>query len=127
MSLALLQALKEGVVAVERPLSVRDDLDLLSRAEEMSWDVMILLLNNIVYCGGSRSDKGITESALQLLENLRKRFARPIIAFYGHKSTVDTKDYVNAGAMICFQLPFKIADVVEALHHAAGSERQGRR
>jgi hypothetical protein len=126
MTHMLLKAMQEGVVVVERPLRVRDDLELLSLAESMSWDVLILLLNNIVYTDGERSAAGITNSALRFLHTFKKRFSKPVIAFYGHQSTVLSHEYVKAGALVCLQLAgCKIADFVDAIHLAARNTGQG--
>jgi len=90
--------------------------ELLELTENGTFDIFILILNNIVFTGGSRIEK-----ALQLVTHLRETYQKPIIALAGWPDDPSLAEKAKlAGANFFFRMPFKPKDFMEAIKKCLG-------
>jgi len=128
LSLVVLKALGEGYSFVERSIDVATDEMLVEAAASTKWDMALVLLNNLSYKGGRRTAEGITVSSINFLHYFTNRFSGPVIAFYGHASTMPSVAYQIAGAFVALPLPCTPEDVWAAfLEVARFVSRNGQR
>lgn len=99
-----------------RSLSSPHEKDLLKAAEDGSFDMFILLLNNIIYNSHRSREEDLREGAFDLVSYMKTRYKKPVIALYGYPDDPDYADKVrSAGADFVFRMPFKAENFLDAI------------
>jgi hypothetical protein len=89
--------------------------DLLEMAKDGSFDIFILVLNNIIYHNYRTLDEQVREGAFHLVSYLHSTYKQPIIALYGYPDDPAHQKKVKlAGADFVFNMPFKLEPFLEA-------------
>jgi hypothetical protein len=90
--------------------------DLLKAAEAGSFDMFVLLLNNIIYHSDKPRAEALNDKPFELVSYLKITYEKPVIALYGYP---DDPNYANkvrmAGADFVFRLPFQLKAFQEAI------------
>ena len=90
--------------------------ELLEFARSGSFDLFILILNNIVFPSGNISFENRIRKSLQLVAHLKNQYQKPVIALAGwpHDSSLTKKAHL-AGANFFLPLPFKPENFMEVI------------
>jgi CheY-like chemotaxis protein len=90
--------------------------ELLEFTENGTFDIFILILNNIIFPSGNFPDENCIKKALQFVTHLRETYQRPIIALAGWPDDPSLTEKAKlSGADFFFPLPFEPDAFMEAI------------
>ncbi len=89
---------------------------LFKTASRHSWDVAVLVLNNICYASGNRETRAIANDSIDFVMKMVIVFDKPIFALHGlNEGNWYDARLREAGAAAVCRLPFALDDVVPPL------------
>ena len=90
--------------------------EILQLAKNHTFDLYILILNNILVPPGNQPSESSIEEVLRLITRLHVIYEKPIMGLYGWPYDLNfPKQAIRAGANFVFRLPFPMDQFIKAI------------